>query len=95
MDLNHSRPGGKVVVLGDKIFRYAQDCDPNYGNRVWAFEVITLTKDDYSERRTGRKSLLKGNESWNDLGMHHISPCRTEDGGWIAGVDGFGRKERE
>src|SRR6185436_3781251 len=38
-----ARPGGKVVILGDKIIRFAQDCLPNYGTQVRAFEISQLS----------------------------------------------------
>src|SRR5262249_47062461 len=33
-----SRPGGRVLVLGDSVIRYAQDCYPRYGTSLRAFE---------------------------------------------------------
>jgi hypothetical protein len=86
---NISRPGGNVIVENDRIFRYAQDDYPSYGGQVWAFEITTLTKKDYNEKRIGDKPILIGYDTWNKLGMHQISICKM-DNKWIAAVDGKG-----
>ena len=89
-DANISRPGGRVIVFdNNRIVRYTQDCDPYYGNQVWAFEITTLTKTSYEEQRVGRTPILKGFDNWNTRGMHHISPCQVSGNGWIASVDGY------
>ena len=89
-DANILRPGGNVVVFDThRIVRYTQDCDPYYGNQVWAFEITTLTETSYEEHRVGRTPILKGFDNWNTRGMHHISPCRVSGNGWIASVDGY------
>jgi hypothetical protein len=87
-DANIARPGGRVVVFDNRIVRYAQDCVPYYGNQVWAFEIITLTKELYKEKRVSNRPILKGFDDWNTGGMHHISPCRVDVNNWIAAVDG-------
>ncbi|GEM_PF-400414 len=88
-DANISRPGGNIIVDNGRIFRYAQDCYPTYGNQVWAFEITELTRNAYTEKRIGTTPLLKGYDSWNIIGMHHISICKIENK-WIASVDGNG-----
>lgn len=88
-DANISRPGGNVVLFDDRLVRYTQDCDPYYGNQVWAFEIVELSKELYVENRVGNKPILKGFEYWNTRGMHQLSPCRINDTRWIAAVDGY------
>lgn len=89
-DANILRPGGNVVVFDThRIVRYTQDCDPYYGNQVWAFEITTLTETSYEEHRVSRTPILKGFDNWNTRGMHHISPCQVSGNGWIASVDGY------
>ncbi len=88
-DANIARPGGKVIVFDDRIIRYAQDDDPYYGNQVWAFEITSLTTENYEEQRIGSKPILKGYDNWNANGMHHISPYRVSENRWIASVDGY------
>ncbi len=53
-DAHISRPCGRVVITGGRIFRYAQDCDPHYGLRVRAFEVTELSTSRYEETPVGR-----------------------------------------
>ena len=86
---NISRPGGNVVHFDDRLVRYTQDCDPYYGNQVWAFEIIELSKESYEEIKVGNKPVLKGYDNWNTRGMHQVSPYRVNDTIWIAAVDGY------
>jgi hypothetical protein len=84
-----ARPGGRVLVMNDKIIRYAQDCQPDYGIQVRAFEIIELTTVSYYEREVdGNPVLTPSGTGWNGSGMHHIDPHLTQDGRWIACVDG-------
>ena len=85
-----ARPAGRVLVLGDKVVRYAQDCYPTYGMQVRAFEITELTPTKYYEREVGRGSIITGTGvGWNSDGMHHMDSHAMEDGRWIACVDGW------
>lgn len=88
-DANISRPGGNVIVFDNRIVRYAQDCDPYYGNQVWAFEITALTKQTYEEHKVGNRPVIKGFDNWNIHGMHQVSPYMISEGRWIAAVDGY------
>jgi hypothetical protein len=84
-----ARPAGRVIVLGDRIIRYAQDCIPAYGTRVRAFEVSDLTENHYQERIAVADPVLAASGTgWNASGSHHIDPHRMNNGRWIAYVDG-------
>jgi hypothetical protein len=84
-----ARPAGRVIVSGDTIIRYTQDCFPIYGSQVRVFEISQLTPTAYSERESEYSPTLTGTGTgWNAVGMHHIDPHPTDDGGWIACVDG-------
>ncbi|MCU7804881.1 MAG: hypothetical protein KZQ96_16960 [Candidatus Thiodiazotropha sp. (ex Lucinoma borealis)] len=49
-DNSKARPGGRAFVFdGDRIIRLAQKGNIRYGQRVRAFEVTTLTEDNYVE----------------------------------------------
>jgi hypothetical protein len=85
-----SRPGGRVIVDNGRIIRYAQDDDPTYGNKDWAFEVTKLTPTTYEERRIG--IVLRPGPPWTGVGMHTVDPHRLNDSTWIAVVDGIGKK---
>lgn len=86
-----ARPGGRVLVMKDKIFRFTQDCQLAYGTQVRAFEIIELTATSYQEREIEQGLVLKpSGAGWNAAGMHQIDPHFIHDGKWIACVDGRG-----
>jgi hypothetical protein len=85
-----ARPAGRVLVLRDRIIRYAQNCHPHYGMQVRASEITELTTESYHERDVAENPILTGSGAgWNRDGMHHIDPHLLEDGQWIACVDGW------
>ncbi len=86
-----ARPGGRIVALGDRLFRYAQDDYETYGKQVYAFEIIELTTESYMEKAVSGIPILKasGNErDWNGKAMHNIDPHKVGENSWIACVDG-------
>jgi hypothetical protein len=87
-----ARPAGRVIVLGDKIVRFAQDCIPEYGTQVRAFEISQLTTASYVEAEHVSSPVLSASASgWNSGGMHHIDLHLMTDGQWLACVDGWGQ----
>ncbi len=87
-----SRPAGRIIVNGGRLFRYAQSCVPTYGTEVRALEVTTLSTSSYREREIDRSPVLAPTGvGWNAHGMHHIDPHRLNDGRWLACVDGWAR----
>ena len=88
-DRRFARPAGRVLVLGDRVIRFAQDCKRYYGRAVRAFEVTRLTPTEYEERPLGSKAILGPSWwGWNSKGMHSIDAHQLADGTWIACVDG-------
>lgn len=90
---NIARPGGRVLIIEDKIIRYTQDDEPTYGSAVLAYEIIELTTKHYREKSVDGNPILKrsGNRwGWNSIGMHHIDPHQINEKKWIACVDGYG-----
>ncbi len=86
-----ARPGGRVLVMNDKIIRYTQDCQPDYGTQLRAFEITELTTTSYQEREINQNLVLKPTGvGWNGAGMHHIDPHLIHEEQWIACVDGRG-----
>jgi hypothetical protein len=84
-----ARPSGRVLVMNDRLIRYTQDCDPEYGIQVRAFEITELTTTSYREQEIERDLVLKpSGVGWNGSGMHHIDPHLLDNGTWIACVDG-------
>ena len=89
-DPHIARPGGRVLVVDDKIIRFTQDVFPVYGSKVRAFEIDELSLTTYNERQVGREAVLgAGKVEWNSGGMHHIDAHMLDDGKWIACVDGW------
>lgn len=91
-----ARPAGRVLVLDGEIIRFAQDCTPEYGTRVRAFEISELTTKTYVEKEHANSPVLSpnGDGGWNGRRMHHIDAHRLAEGGWIACVDGHGYWEQ-
>ncbi|WP_251549857.1 glucosamine inositolphosphorylceramide transferase family protein [Neobacillus muris] len=86
---NITRPGGRVIVDTDKIYRYTQETKPNYGSAVRVFNITKLTEFEYEEEPMGL--VLNGsnkNKEWNKDGMHTIDQLKLEDHDWIVAVDG-------
>ena len=87
-DANIARPGGRVIAVGDKLIRYAQDDEPSYGNQVWAFVIEEITPTSYRERAVSLPIIGSSGEGWNQEGMHHIDAHQIGPNQWIAAVDG-------
>lgn len=87
-----ARPAGRVVLLKDKIIRFSQDCIPEYGTQVRAFEITQLTTTTYVEAEHRSSPVLTASgKGWNGARMHHIDPHLMPNGKWIACVDGFSK----
>ena len=90
-NMHEARPGGRVKVVDGEPIRFAQDCYPSYGLRIFGFRVSELTRDSYAEEPLSTDPLIDGSGSgWNAAGMHHIDAIATENG-WFAVVDGRDR----
>lgn len=89
-DANISRPAGNVIIFDNRIFRFAQDDYPDYGNQIWVFEITQLNKQVYKEKKIDDEPFLKGFKNWNKEGIHQISICKIAPNNWIAAVDGKG-----
>ena len=87
-DKCRARPAGRILKFGNRLFRFAQDCAPQYGSSVRAFEIINLTKDNYAEVELRIPILKASGNGWNAKGMHHIDAHQQADGHWLACVDG-------
>jgi hypothetical protein len=86
-----ARSGGRVVVLGDRIIRYAQDDYPTYGSQVRAFAITELNTSNYREEPIGAEPIVKaGTAGWSEHGMHTIDAHQLESLKWVACVDGKG-----
>ncbi len=86
-----ARPAGRVQVVGDRIYRFAQDCSVEYGKTVRGFEITKINSLVYSEREIDKSPFLAGDPAspWRAGGMHHIDAHQTGRDEWIACVDGW------
>jgi hypothetical protein len=87
-NLNISRPGGRVIVEENEIYRYTQDGEPYYGSAVRAFKVKELSEVEYKEEEVSL--VLSGSKKldWRKDGMHHIDQLKVADNQWLIAVDG-------
>ena len=87
-DKRRARPAGRILEFDNKLFRFAQDCVPQYGSSVRTFEILELTPTTYTEVEIGHGPVLKASGSgWNAAGMHHID-AQQHNEHWLACVDG-------
>ena len=88
-DKSRARPAGRILQLDGHLVRFAQDCVPDYGTRVRAFEISNLTPETYVEAEHPNSPILcASGQGWNAMGMHHVDAHRQLDGTWIACADG-------
>ena len=93
-DKCRARPAGRMLTLNDRVIRFAQDCVPQYGTRVRAFDILELTTTTYVEvENTASPILQPSGNGWNANGMHHVDAHQQPDGTWRACVDGFKRTD--
>ena len=87
-DKRRARPAGRILEFDNKLFRFAQDCVPQYGSCVRTFEILELTPTDYTEVEIAHGPVLKATgNGWNAAGMHHID-AQQHNEHWLACVDG-------
>ncbi len=88
-DRHIARPGGRVRLVNGRLIRFAQDCEPRYGSRLRAIEMVALSPTEYLERECVESPVLQPSAGgWNSVGMHHLDANELSDGSWIAAVDG-------
>lgn len=85
-----ARPAGRVVVVGDRIRRFAQGCFPVDGTKVRAFEIVKLTPLAYGEQPASLGPLLALSwRLWAQELIHHFDSHRLDSHQWIAAGDGW------
>jgi hypothetical protein len=84
-----TRPAGRVIVENDKIYRYTQDGEPNYGSSVKVFVIKHLSEKEYIEEEVDL--ILSGTrkeKDWRTDGMHSIDQLKIKENEWLIAVDG-------
>lgn len=89
-DPDIARPGGRALVIDEKLYRIGQDCDPTYGNQALAFQVSDISPTTYREAKTGIPLVGATSKGWNAEAMHHVDLHQLGKDNWIAAVDGKG-----
>lgn len=86
---NISRPGGRLLVFDDRLFRFAQDDEPDYGNQVHAFEIVELSVHNYKEHQLLYDPIVKASgKGWNKSSMHNVDIHKIDNNRWICCTDG-------
>lgn len=78
-----ARGAGKPFVVGDKLYRPAQDCSRVYGGELLIKEIVTLTTDDFCEKTVKK---LSGYHPFEDA-FHTYNCCNS-----VAVIDGTRNK---
>jgi len=76
-DSRFSRPAGRIIQQGGRLFRPAQNCDRTYGAGIVWFEITELTSTRFSERKMadwdGQAELsMDGLHSFDQLGQLQV-----------------------
>lgn len=85
-----ARMAGRVVLQGDKLYRFGQDCAGVYGRDVLAFRIDSLSPGDFVQKRVKFQAgrVRKGAGAWNSLRRHHVDVIQLADGSWLGALDG-------
>lgn len=66
-DLYDSRNAGDIVNLGGSYYRFAQNCEKQYGENVVVNEILDFDISSYTERFVLEKRLLSANNGFHTL----------------------------
>jgi hypothetical protein len=68
------RSGGPIMRIDEKIYRFSQDCEIQYGKEVHMFEITKLTETEYEEVIVVENLIF--NKFGHNLGGHHV--CKID-----------------
>lgn len=88
-NIHHSRPAGRLIEWNGRLLRFAQDCEPHYGTRVWPLRILRMNTREYQDELAGEPVVGPGSEPWNSGGMHHVDAHPIGGSEWLAAVDGW------
>lgn len=85
-----AKPAGRPFVSPDQLIVFYQDCVPEYGKRVRAFELTSLNPTEYVDVEHSKSPILgpKAWPQWCSGRMHHFDAWHIGDDRWLCAVDG-------
>ncbi len=86
-DARIARPGGPVLVRGERRDRITQDGEGDYGLGLHAVPITTLTRERYAEGEPVPLGQPHGT-GWAARGIHHLHAVQRPDGAWRVAFDG-------
>ena len=89
-DKNIARPGGRPLIIDGYLYRLGQDCDPTYGNQVFAFQITEISTTAYKEKMIETPLVKASSKGWNADAMHHVDAHQIGENKWIAAIDALG-----
>ena len=91
-DKSKNRNGGRIFIDDGKMYRFTQNCENYYGEKVDMYEIIKLNENEFEEKFI--KTILEPSKNgWNSNQMHNIDILK-ENNKYYAIVDG-GSFEKE
>ena len=91
-DKSKNRNGGRIIVDNGKIYRFVQNCENYYGEKVEMYEIVKLNEAEFEEKFV-KTILSPSKKGWNSYQMHNIDIIK-ENNRYYAIVDG-GSIEKE
>jgi len=91
-DNSKNRNGGRIFIDDGKIYRFTQNCENYYGEKVDMYEIIKLNENEFEEKFI-KTILAPSKNGWNSNQMHNIDILK-ENNRYYAIVDG-GSFEKE
>ena len=74
VDRASARPGGRAVVIDDRIMLPVQDCTATYGGAIRPLWITVLTEGEFSAQ-AGAPLVLPPSAGRYSAGMHTLSAC--------------------
>lgn len=68
-----ARMAGRILEVNEKLYRFAQDDYPNYGNNIRKYEILQLNENTYLEKEVKMLPNLKNREFNSQNGIHTIN----------------------
>jgi len=79
------RNAGSLMIDGETIYRFSQDCTNRYGDNVHVSKIIKLTPTEYEET-LWRENIIPTNRPFYRQGGHQFNCVRFKDL-WIVATD--------